>query len=535
MKLTFFVLLKKLKKIIYIYDGHHMDIKLFLLQSINKISLPKDKKLIEYHDLLLFLASHPENIKINKIVDLEFHRIGQLVKSTKNQTKNLFLDTGLPFSSMITRFSHDLTQWMYQYPECKIFIDSYDDLGLDLNTILKMTLPSVERDETTASLSNDDLLDALKVPKKDQLQFLLNELSTLNSKPLIKDYFWEALKLFIEIQGKNKTFSRSFNKAYISELFYQNQLVKKFDHLEIILRQLPTAKDLNLTQKIDLISTIKKSLLLTLRETDPSTYMDESSLRFFELERGISIAIYGMQANRQLPLQSYIGYTLFKNGFPAAYGGSWIFGKAAMFGLNIFECFRGGESGYMMCQLLRVYKQVFNIEYFEVEPYQYGLDNPDGIKSGAFWFYHRYGFRPVNLKLNILANRETAKIKANPQYRSSSLTLLRFTESNIALHLDGPIPLKYLEVTKKITEMISREFHGNRSRAIEYCNQLILKHLNKPSFNEEQKNVLEEVGLFCNAFKFYNQEQLNLIIQMIQTKPIDPYLYNTILSKLIQS
>ena len=91
MKLTFFVLFKKLKKIIYIYDGHHMDLKLFLLQSISKISLPKDKKLIEYHDLLLFLASHPENIKINKLVDLEFHRIGHLVKSTKNHTKNLFL------------------------------------------------------------------------------------------------------------------------------------------------------------------------------------------------------------------------------------------------------------------------------------------------------------------------------------------------------------------------------------------------------------------------------------------------------------
>ncbi|MBK6701633.1 MAG: hypothetical protein IPG55_17480 [Saprospiraceae bacterium] len=135
--------------------------------------------------------------------------------------------------------------------------------------------------------------------------------------------------------------------------------------------------------------------------------------------------------------------------------------------------------------------------------------------------------------MNILANREKAKIKANPQYRSSSITLLRFTESNIALHLDGPIPLKYLVVTKKITEMIASEFYGNRSKAIEYCNQLILKHLNKPSFNEEQKNVLEELGLLCHAFKFYNQEQLNLIIQMIHSKPIDPYLYNTILSKLI--
>ena len=119
-------------------------------------------------------------------------------------------------------------------------------------------------------------------------------------------------------------------------------------------------------------------MVLTGRETDTSTYMDENSFRLFELERGISVAIYGMTPERQLPLESYVGYTLFKNGFPAAYGGAWVFGERSLFGINVFEQFRGGESGFILCQLLRVYRQAFNVNYFEVEPYQFGLDNPEG-------------------------------------------------------------------------------------------------------------------------------------------------------------
>ena len=94
-----------------------------------------------------------------------------------------------------------------------------------------------------------------------------------------------------------------------------------------------------------------------------------------------------------------------KHGFPAAYGGSWILGRRANFGMNIFEPYRGGESGMMMCQVLRAYRQAFRADYFEVDAHQFGLDNPDGIASGAFWFYHRHGFRPTDADLAALALR----------------------------------------------------------------------------------------------------------------------------------
>ena len=77
--------------------------------------------------------------------------------------------------------------------------------------------------------------------------------------------------------------------------------------------------------------------------------------------------------------------------------------------MNIFEPYRGGESGFMMCQVLRVYRQRFGVRFFEVDATQFGLDNPDGIASGAFWFYYRHGFRPLDARWRGAPNASAAR------------------------------------------------------------------------------------------------------------------------------
>ncbi|QLH45441.1 MAG: hypothetical protein HWD58_07410 [Bacteroidota bacterium] len=166
---------------------------------------------------------------------------------------------------------------------------------------------------------------------------------------------------------------------------------------------LPAPDKLSSQQQSVYQQVIQRALVLMARETDPSTFMDLTTLRVYSLERGIQVALFGMSPERQLPYVSYVGYMLFRNGYPLAYGGSWIWGGYAKFGLNIFEPYRGGESGYILCQLLRVYKQAFTLNAIEIDAYQFGLDNPDGIRSGAYWFYYRYGFRSRLATLRRLA------------------------------------------------------------------------------------------------------------------------------------
>lgn len=103
----------------------------------------------------------------------------------------------------------------------------------------------------------------------------------------------------------------------------------------------------------------------------------------------------------------------------------------------------------MMCQLLRTYIQVFDLKYIEIDSYQFGKDNMDGIRSGAYWFYYRYGFRSVNRTLSQLASREAVLIKSKVGYRTTENTLIELAESNIALNLGAGKQFDIDQVSKK--------------------------------------------------------------------------------------
>jgi hypothetical protein len=68
---------------------------------------------------------------------------------------------------------------------------------------------------------------------------------------------------------------------------------------------------------------------------------------------------------------------------------------------------------------------MLKVTCFAVDPYQLGAHNEEAIESGAFWFYRKLGFRPANAEVAILLQREEAKLRANPAYRTSAATLRR--------------------------------------------------------------------------------------------------------------
>jgi hypothetical protein len=174
-----------------------------------------------------------------------------------------------------------------------------------------------------------------------------------------------------------------------------------------------------------------------------------------------------MKPDHQLPLESYVGYTL-QNGYPAY--GAWCSGDI-LFGINVHDAYRGGESGFILSQLLRVYRQAFHVEYFEVEPYQFGKDNPEGIASGAYWFYHKYGFRSLDKDLYALAETEQKTMRSKPGYRTSQRMLKKFVDSNVALNLGKGVPPTMYSFTENITRMITQQYQGDRFLAEQDCKE----------------------------------------------------------------
>jgi hypothetical protein len=506
------------------------------LRRLRTLPLHASAALPRYHDCLLFLRAHPANAAVLSLADGELKRIATFMRTSRKHQPAPIDRVGLPHVSWAARFSYDCVRWLLAHPHCRVAFEEFADATLDLNAVLRLTLPSLERATTDAELSNEELLDTLGVRRDRILELLMGELGQFEALPYVKDHLYDALGVMVRVTPSDSAFSTAFNRLPVGAPYFQSDRVTTVATDTLLNRALPAPRALAPAQRALTIRVIRDTMTLTNRETDPATYLDPRTLRLFDLERGLSVAIYGPLPERQLALESYMGFTAFKNGLPVSYGGAWVFGERAEFGMNIFEPYRGGESGHLMCQLLRVYRQLFGVHTFEVDAHQFGLDNEEGIETGAFWFYYRYGFRPTDRALATLARRERQRLQAKPGARSTRAMLRRLTGSSVTLHLGGRIPPTLADVTSRVTQMIRRRYGGDRVLAERDSVQRLLAaaRMRRPRKPDEHA-ALAEIALAANAVQWASAAQARLLADIVKAKPTDVYAYQRLLTTLLRA
>lgn len=534
MRDTFRGLLQDLRRVANRYDAESNTRKQQLLAALGAKRLPPMTALADYCHVLMFLCAHPAGEALRQGAESELERVAQFLRRAGRRRKAPLENSGLPFTRTLCTYSHDLLRWMTAQAQYDVSFDSLHHPTVPLKDALRCTLPSLERDAAGAGGAGRQLLAAFAGPRERWVPFLLQEFGRLDDQPLLKDFLFDGLHLYVALTPRDRTFSLAFNRIEQRRTWYHQDLLRDFDRRGLLEARLPPPVRLSPGRQAAVVASARNAMILLQRETDPTTYMDPRSLRLYALERGLQVAIYGMVPARQLPLESYIGYTLYKNGLPAAYGGSWIFGRRALFGINIFEPFRGGESSFVLCQLLRVYRQAFGIDYFEIEPYQFGENNPEGIRSGAYWFYDRHGFRPLDPGLRRLADGERRKIAARKGYRSPVPVLKQFATGNVALNLGKAVPPRVADVREQVTAHIRDRFGGDRPAAEAACRREFVQRAGRVArLNAAQDRVFSEVALWAAAARLRSPEALALLQRMIRVKPVDPYSYQRLLLELL--
>ncbi|MBK9108897.1 MAG: hypothetical protein IPM92_11175 [Saprospiraceae bacterium] len=532
MKGSFKTKLSALKAIQNRFDAKSAGTSLNLLLDLQKEPLPVPNLLLEYHQQLLFIIGYPASQQHSQICEQELLRISQYLKKQPKVASKLE-NSGLPHTHIVSNFAHKLVKWLIN-EDFFVELESYKKKSSDLVKLLQLTLPDLEKDLADISETNEELIENLCLKPKQILEFLIYEFQRLEHHAILKDFLFDPLGLKFRIHLKEDSHSVSFNKLPVDKYYFHGDLLRDLNLKSLITEALPNAEFLSLEMKALIPKVSKLKLIFLQRETEPVTYMDTESIRYYVLDRGVSIAVFTMTPDRQLPLESYVGYTLFKNGYPAAYGGAWIFGKRALFGTNVFEWFRGGESAYFLGQLLRLYHQLFGVEYFEVEPYQFGLNNDEGLDSGAFWFYYRNGFKPEEAALAKLAAAEYAKLQKSKSYKCNVTMLRKLTGSNLVLNLGKGTPTAIWEIRDKVTAHINKHYEGNRFRAERACIQafLLKTGFRKPTEPEFRK-VLADVSLIFEAMSWNSTEKIFHLKEMILKKPKDLYRYQDELLKLL--
>lgn len=507
-------------------------IQLKLLKLCSK-QYPATVSLLKaYHDTLLFICAFPLNQKNWQLANDELKRLSLIIKNDFQQPiqQHALSGSGLPFTNIQSQYSAAIVQWLLTcFPEKIKPVDAIKDKEIS-REFFHALMPRAEFQHTTQGEWNIwkriQLLCG-EYYNAAALKWLLHLLNSQIFSPQLKEQLYNSLKIFVQWSLTDDLYNRSFLNYPVKQIVYADNKKK-----EIAITQSKGIKkiSLNESEKNKLISIARASLALLYRETDPVTYAAVKETSYFEMEGGVSVLLTGMEKEQQLSLDSYEGYLVFKNGIPVAYGGGWMFGFRCKIGLNIFPAFRGSESAFIFKQVLRLYYSYFNVRRFIVRPYQFGKGNTEGIKSGAFWFYYKLGFKPVDERLKSFAAEEWKQIQQNKQHRTSVKSLKKFTESDLELlfNENAPLPFETGRISAVITNHIINHYQGNRTEAINDASIKMMKDLKLKSMNHFSRQELtiwnnwSLVWICLPGKNNWNETQRNEFLKLVLLKASGP-------------
>jgi len=448
-----------------------------VLRALARRPITRPAVLLAYHELLLFAAAFPDDRHILDLVTAELARVGGIAARCTRQpaASRQLAESGLPGTTIESTFLLDNARWLAQTVPRDVQIAWANDesAGERLNDLLAAIVEPAEYDGVVNGLiTMRQWFDLAAAGRGNHLAGLLERLARTGDDPRLKDFAFDAVELPIRWTLRDPARSRSKLRFPARPMCFQSEpLGRAADVAAVLARPLPPPRRLSARATAALLDTARATLLIRGRETDPVTYANPRETMLFRLERGIDILILGLSPQRRLPIESFFGYIAAKNRVPVAYGGAWMWFDRAEIGINVFDTFRGGESALLFAQIIRVYARHFGARCFLVDPFQFGADNEEAIASGAYWFYDRLGYRPVDEALRHLADRQRAKLAADPRHRSSIAALKRLAGSKLQLDLlDKPPPAdvspeELMEIALAITDAIARRFAGDPARA----------------------------------------------------------------------
>jgi len=434
--------------------------KLKLISAINGERLKSKKTLQSWYDILLFLLAYPDNPSVYRASSQALQQLQWYVQSHEHIKDRLF-NSGVTNTNLCAAFGFEIVKWIRKNHPNDISLSSFEANSGQIQSILSVVMPKVESE--ILQDANSDWKSWLKGTLKkgeDILDRLIAVFDETDIRPEVKDELWNAIGINVEI---NFPTHLSLPQSLVSP-YYHSSLIRKIRTRTSDLK----FKKISVTEleARQIIECGRMILVRHLREIDPISFTAPPLVSYYVLPRGLSIALTGMVPERRHPIDSYIGYIVFKNGLPIAYAGSWILFDSGRIGLNIFPSYRGGESQYIFEQVLKLHQKVYRLRRFSVDPYQLGKDNDDGIRSGAFWVYYHAGFRPMRKDQRQLADTEAFQIKSAKNYRTPASVLKKLADSRMELLLERrPTGFDATDLSVAYARILQKQFNGNRKLA----------------------------------------------------------------------
>ena len=420
-----------------------------VLASLRDQTFADAESLIAFHDALLFLRAFPQSRKVVILTEALLCRVGQQVKMLRDSGADLDLFDSEEFSGIAgtairDTFTYEVARWLALRFASELRVDwDLDEQSRQMSSSLPQQLPLLADDcLVEADTPYLEWLSSAAGGVDRILSWLMQRLESSPRNILEKTAWYDALKIDVEWELGESAASRTHARrdppdpyCHVGPLIRRNQvsLEEELDSPPLPVRKLSRSEG---EQVMDLVRTV---LTVRYRELYGTTRGDAEHVVEADVGRGVHIFLWGLPPERRLPLRAYYAGMTVKNGVPINYiEGIGLFEWMEV-GFNTFYAFRDGETAWIYSKVLHLLHQLAGITCFSVYPYQIGQDNEEAIKSGAFWFYRKLGFRPGKPELLALTEREEARIAKTPGYRTQARTLRKLAAEHVFYEFgEGP-------------------------------------------------------------------------------------------------
>jgi hypothetical protein len=435
-------LLRQLRAVRPVFEAAAEQRKQQLLNELAKLRLTSVRHLIAFHEDLLFLAAFP-GARATRLRTLrELAGFSRRWRDVGGRARRAADDTGIAGT-----VSRPLLSWPLV-------------VGLARREAIEIDWSAVE---------DHDALDALMarlVPESEEDAYASGHYSTRAWVDLARPQAQAqtVLEWLVRSAGdsdRSKDFAAAWNDADVPLRWSLNDSPRAITHARLprsrpalrsglrrltdpparhIERPLTTIERLPVRGARRVIELARDALAARGREVHAMTHANPAEVHYADLEEGVELAVIGVSPPQRLTLEANYGYLLISNGVPIGYGGVTPLYRQANTGINVFDAFRGSEAAFLWAQILRAFRTLFGVRRFVVNGYQFGAGNSEAIRSGAYWFYYRLGFRPGRPEEAALAAREARRLAKARAAPTSASVLRRLARGDLFLDLEDFSP-----------------------------------------------------------------------------------------------
>jgi hypothetical protein len=414
--------------------------KFHLLRALLSGSLRRGRDIAQLHDELLFATGFPDSARIRAIAHAALTTFAARARRLTAAERRKLADSGIAGTLTTYAFMYGVARWLMKYRE-HVAIDWRAMTEPErLDPLLCLSLSPVEIDAfDSGEFSTPEWVElASGQPHAQALPWLLGaapeRATTAINRNWRDSYDAGDVKIAWELRASPR--SVSGNRAPVTRVTMRRAFrAPPPDVASHVVTPLIGIRRLRRPTAARWHDACVAALAARGREVLPTVYANLDEIYLAPLGDGVELCVLGVAPEDRLALEANYGYVMFANGVPMGYGGVTVLGAQANTGVNIFASFRHSEAAYLFAQVLRVFRTLFGATRFLVNPSQLGANNDEALESGAYWFYHRLGFRPLNVKVAALAEEEHARNTNRRGRRSSLATLRRLASSDVMLEL----------------------------------------------------------------------------------------------------